>query len=152
MTTTNIYFKHFKIVKKKKTQLKLKANNLHWLINSGSPLSLDHKVLLYNSILKPIWTYGSQLWGNASNSNIDIIQRAQSKILRTITGAPWYVRSENIQRDLNIPSVTNAITELKEKYHSKLHTHPNHLARGLIQLSSRSRLRRKDLPTQRINY
>jgi len=37
--------------------------------------------LLYNSILKPIWTYGSQLWGNASNSNIDIIQRAQSKIL-----------------------------------------------------------------------
>ena len=139
-------------IEAKKTQLKLKANNLHWLINSGSPLSLDHKVLLYNSILKPIWTYGSQLWGNASNSNIDIIQRAQSKILRTITGAPWYVRSENIQRDLNIPSVTNAITELKEKYHSKLHTHPNHLARGLIQLSSRSRLRRKDLPTQRINY
>jgi len=84
-------------LKLEKTHLKLKANYLHWLINAGSPLSLDHKVLLYNSVLKPIWTYGAQLWGNTSISNIDIKQRAQTKILRTITGAPWCVRNENIQ-------------------------------------------------------
>lgn len=138
-----------KHIEAKKTHLKLKANSLHWLINARSSLSLDYKVLLYNSVLKPIWTYGSQLWGNASNSNIDIIQRAQSKILRTITGAPWYVRNENIQRDLNIPSVRDEIAKIMEKYNSKLSTHPNHLARGLTRLCSRSRLRRNDLPTQR---
>jgi len=75
-------------IKTKRTPLKLKASRLHWLINARCPLSLEYKVLLYNSVLKPIWMYSSQLWGNASNSNIDIVQRAQSKILRTITGAP----------------------------------------------------------------
>lgn len=135
-------------IEAKRTHLKLKANSLHWLINSRSPLSLDLKVLLYNSALKPIWTYGCQLWGNASNSNIDIIQRAQTKILRTITGAPWYVRNANIHKDLNVPPVKDEIAEKKEKYLNKLSTHPNQLARRLTRLSSRSRLRRNDLPTQ----
>jgi len=57
--------------------------------------------------------YGSQLWGTASNSNIDIVQRAQSNILRTITG-------ENIHRDLNILSVKEVIAEQKENYFTKL--------------------------------
>ncbi|XP_060662116.1 uncharacterized protein LOC132795433 [Drosophila nasuta] len=74
--------------------------------------------------------YGSQLWGNASNSNIDIVQRAQSNILRTITGAPWYVRNENIQRDLNILPAKEVIAEQKKKYFTKLLLHPNHLARS----------------------
>jgi len=87
-----------------------------------------------------------------ATANFDILQRAQSKILKTISGAPWYVRNQNIQRDLNILPVINAITELMEKYQSKLSSHPNHLARNLTQLSSRSRLRRKDLPTQRRNF
>jgi hypothetical protein len=42
-------------------------------------------------ILKPMWTYGVQLWGIASNSNIDILERFQSKVLRIITDAPWYM-------------------------------------------------------------
>lgn len=40
-----------KHIEAKKTHLKLKANTLHWLINAHSPLSLDHKILLYNSVL-----------------------------------------------------------------------------------------------------
>lgn len=136
-------------IEAKRTQLKLKANSLHWLINARSPLSLDYKVLLYNSVLKPIWTYGCQLWGNACSSNIDIVQRAQSKILRTITGAPWYVRNENIQNDLNVPPIKKVIADYKKNYLGKLSSHPNYLARGLSNSSSRSRLRRNDFPTQR---
>jgi hypothetical protein len=33
------------------------------------------------TMLKPIWIYGIQLWGTASNSNIKILQRFQSKAL-----------------------------------------------------------------------
>jgi hypothetical protein len=43
------------------------------------------------SIIKPIWVYGVEIWGCASKTNISIIQRSQSKILRMITNAPWYV-------------------------------------------------------------
>jgi len=40
------------------------------------------------AILKPIWTYGVQLWGSASKSNLEILERFQSKVLRIITDAP----------------------------------------------------------------
>jgi hypothetical protein len=33
----------------------------------------------YKTILKPIWAYGIQLWGTASTSNIEILERFQSK-------------------------------------------------------------------------
>lgn len=135
-------------IEAKRTHLKLRANSLHWLLNARSPLRMEYKVLLYKSVLKPIWTYGSQLWGSASNSSVEIIQRAQSKILRTITGAPWYVRNENIQRDLTVSPVRDEIAQQMLNYRTKLSTHPNSLARDLTRLSSQSRLRRTDMPTQ----
>ena len=119
---------------------------LNWLIGAHSKLSLDNKVLIYNSIIKPIWTYGLQLYGNASNSNIEVIQRAQSKILRAMTGAPRYVSNENIQKDLQIPPVKKEFQLIKHKYLQKLVVHPNVLARPLANLSMHSRLRRADMP------
>ena len=41
-------------------------------------------VVLYKQILKPVWTYGIQVWGCTKPSNIDIIQRFQSKVLRDL--------------------------------------------------------------------
>jgi hypothetical protein len=32
------------------------------------------QILIYKTILKPIWTYGIQLWGTASTSNIEILE------------------------------------------------------------------------------
>jgi hypothetical protein len=56
-------------------------------------LSASNKLLIYKTILKPIWTYGIQLWGTASTSNIEIPERFQYKALRMIVVAPWYVLS-----------------------------------------------------------
>jgi hypothetical protein len=41
--------------------------------------------------LTSIWTYGIQVWGSASTSNIEILERFQSKALRMIVDAPWHV-------------------------------------------------------------
>ena len=72
----------------KRKQLDHKTREIKWLIGKNSPLSLENKLLIYKTILKPIWTYGIVLWGCASKSNIAIMQRYQSKILRLITNAP----------------------------------------------------------------
>jgi hypothetical protein len=64
---------------------------MHWLLGRKSQLSTTNKLLLYKTILKPIWTYGKQLWGTASTSNIEILERFQSKVLRMIVAAPCYV-------------------------------------------------------------
>jgi len=43
-----------------------------------------HKLVLYKLILKPVWTYGIQVWGCTKPSNIAIIQRFQNKVLRNM--------------------------------------------------------------------
>ena len=50
----------------------LKAREIKWIIRRHSPLSLENKILIYETILKPVWTYGIELWGCDSNSNIEI--------------------------------------------------------------------------------
>jgi hypothetical protein len=47
-------------------------------------------LLIYKVVIKPIWSYGIELWGCASKSNIVIMQRSQSKILRAIANAPFF--------------------------------------------------------------
>jgi len=75
---------------------------MYWIIGRNSPLSLENKLLVYKTVLKPVWTYGIELWGCASKSNIEIIQSYQSKISRIITNAPWYVSNQTLHSDLRI--------------------------------------------------
>jgi hypothetical protein len=62
----------------------------------------SNKLFIYKTIFKPIGTYG---WGTASTSNIEILARFQSKALRMIVDAPWYVLNTVIRRDLQTPTV-----------------------------------------------
>ena len=51
----------------KRKQLDLKTREIKWLIGKNSPLSLENKILIYKTILKPVWTYGIELWGWPTN-------------------------------------------------------------------------------------
>jgi hypothetical protein len=82
---------------------------MHWLLGRRSTLSIESKLLLYKAVLKLIWTYGIQLWGTASNSNIEILQRFQSKTLRSILNAPWYINIHRIYGDLQMDTVLREI-------------------------------------------
>lgn len=129
----------------KRKQLGLKFRSLYWLLNPKSQLSLENKLLIYKVILKPIWTYGIQLWGSACTSNIEILQRFQSKTLRTITNAPWYVSNNIIHDDLNIKTVKSEISAFSEKYHLRLVSHPNELAVNLMNRNNElNRLKRSN--------
>jgi hypothetical protein len=100
----------------KRKQLGLTLTKMHWLLERKSQLSTTNKLLLYKTILKPIWTYGIQLWGTASTSNIEILERFHSKVLRMIVGAPWYVPNSLIRRDLNCPTVKDEIRRYSSNY------------------------------------
>jgi hypothetical protein len=92
--------------------------------------SLPNKLLLY----KPICTYDIQLWVTASTSNIEILERFQSKALRMIVDAPWYVPYNHIRRDLQMPSVNEEICSYSNQYCTRLSAHPNDLTVNLIEL------------------
>jgi hypothetical protein len=124
--------------------------NMHWLLGRKSKLSTSNKLFLYKTILKPIWTYGIQLWGTASTSNVEILERFQSKALRMTADAPWYVPNTLIRRDLQIPTVKEEIFRYSSQYSARLSAHPNDLTVNLIGLPDNRRLRRhlpNDMPT-----
>jgi hypothetical protein len=119
-------------IAKKRKQVKLKVKELYWLIGRKSPLSLDNKLLLYKSIIKPIWTYGIEIWGCASKSSQAILQKAQSSILRMMNDAPWYVTNLTLHDDLKIPYVQDVISDRYAKHHWKIVTHPNPILQPLL--------------------
>ena len=116
----------------KRKQLDLKLRNLYWILGRKSQLSLENKLLVYKVILKPVWTYGIQLWGTASNSNLEILERFQSKVLR-ITDAPWYVPNAIIKRDLQVPTVRQEARKYSANYRKRLDTQPSNLANALFR-------------------
>ena len=116
----------------KRKQLDMTLRKMYWILGKKSKLSMENKILLYKSILKPVWTYGIQLWGTASKSNIDILERFQSKYLRMITHAPWFIPNDIIRNDLNIPTVKSEITNFYKRYRVRLFSHPNVLANKLL--------------------
>jgi hypothetical protein len=93
----------------KRKQLGIKLRSLYWMIGRNSKLSLNNKLLPYKAILKPVWTYGIQLWGSAANSNLEILERFQSKVLRIIVYAPWFVPNRIIPHDFKIKTVKSEI-------------------------------------------
>jgi hypothetical protein len=85
-----------------------------------------------------------QLWGTASTSDIEILERYQSKALGMIVDAPWYAPNTVTPRDLQTPTVEEEIS-----------AHPNGLALNLTELPDNRRLRRhlpNDLPTRFLVY
>jgi len=119
-------------VTKTRKHLDLKTRELLWLIGKRSPLSLSNKILIYKTVLKPIWTYGLATWDCAALSNLAVIQRYQAKTLRQITDAPWYVTNHILHTDLRIPTVRTVFQELAETHRTALKSHPNPLITQIL--------------------
>ena len=95
--------------------------------------------MLYEQILKPVWTYGTQLCGCTRHSNTDTIQRFQNQILKNIVDAPWYIRNADLPRDLQMEMVTNEIGKFAKKNEDNLH----HIKVEAIQLLENRELMRR---------
>jgi hypothetical protein len=74
-------------------------------MNKKSKLSVENKLTIYKAMLKPVWAYRVKLWGCSKPTNTKIFQTYQSKTVRMITGAPWFVSNLTLHNDLKIPFV-----------------------------------------------
>jgi hypothetical protein len=93
---------------------------MYWVLGRKSKLCTSNKLLIYKTILKPIWAYGIKLWGTASTPNKEILQCFQSKALCMIPDAPWYVPNAVIQKE-------HEISRYGYHYSKRLSVHPNEL-------------------------
>jgi len=127
----------------KRKQLGIQLSKMYRMLGTKSQLSIESKLLLYEAILKSIWTYGVQLW--STNSNIKIIQRFQNKYLRIIVNAPWYV-NDTLHHDLNVSYVKDEIKKLSQRYADRLEERPNILASDLMSDAETPRRLKRKLP------
>ena len=80
--------------------------------------------------------------GTASNSNIEILQRYQNKVLRATVNAPWYISNKVLHADLKVPTIREEITKSSIKYRYKITTHPNEHASILLEEEEPRRMKR----------
>jgi hypothetical protein len=131
----NIHRPAFNFAKRKQLGITLEGRK--------SKLSTSNTILIYKAIFKPIWTYGIQLWGMASTSNIEILELFQSKALPIKVDALWYVPNTVIRRDPHIPTVTVEIRRYGSQYSARLSVHRNGpIVNLMAQPDNNTRLRR----------
>lgn len=92
---------------------------LYPLINRKSKLKTKCTLLIYKSILRPLLTYGCQVWGTASQTHLKKIQTFQNKILRISVNAPWFIRNVHLHKDLEMQTINEFIKNINTKYFNK---------------------------------
>ena len=76
-------------------------------------------------------------------SHINKIETEQAKILKTIVNAPWYVRNEDLHKNLKIPTVKEEIATYAKKYKKRLVTRRNQLVAETNKTIIERRLKKK---------
>jgi hypothetical protein len=121
-----------KHIRFKRQQLDQKFKQLYRLIGRKSKLAVRQKLTIYNYFLKPIWLYGSQIFGCSKSSNLALIQRFQNKTLRNIANCPTYVSNLTLHTDFKIPYVLATIKKLYKRFFDKLDYNDNPLVQDLF--------------------
>lgn len=119
----------------KRKQLDMLLRKYYWLLGRGYKLSITSKLLVYKTIIRRVWQYGSSIWGITAPSNLKMIQIAQNKFLRLITNSPIYTYVDILHESANIEYVKEVINRLSIPYFNRLSSHPNHLALSLTDNS-----------------
>ena len=133
-------------IKKKREELNLKYRKMYWLLGNNSDLSIQNKIMLYNQVLKPVWTYGIQLWGCTKKKNTEIIKKFQNKVLRGIVNAPWYIRNTDLHRDLQIEMVTEVVKKYAVSHNQRLQSHTNSEMESVLNIRNHIRRLRRTKP------
>ena len=82
---------------------------LHHLMCKKSALTSKNKILLCQTIIKPVMLYATPIWSNSCKSNIKKIQTIQNKILRAATNSDYHIRNFDIQKLTNIKDIHEEI-------------------------------------------
>ncbi|CAG4983655.1 unnamed protein product [Parnassius apollo] len=109
----------------KRKALDTKLRSMYWLIGKKSQLTNESNIAVYKTILKPVWAYGIELWGTASNSNIEILERFQTKAIRSMFNIPKCIHYKYILHYLRLNTVKQEIAARSLKYQQKLTSHVN---------------------------
>jgi hypothetical protein len=119
-------------IKHVEAQTKMVASRLSSLTCRKSKMSIRNKLVLYKSIIRPVMTYASVVWGHASASQLNKLQVIQNRFLRTAFNSPWFVRNNQLHREANLPMLKEFLHEIALRSFEKAKVHENPLVREAV--------------------
>jgi len=122
-------------LKSKRLTLNNRLRMLKTLLHNNKHSSLNVKLSIYKTLLKPVWLCGIQLWGNAKKSNLNKIQTFQNIAIRKLSNAPPYVSNLSLHADLNIKTLNEEAKAYYKRIHTRTNYHKNPLIKNLASLT-----------------
>jgi hypothetical protein len=101
------------------------------LLARGSTLSMEIKLHLYKTVIRPTMTYANPVWCTISNSTYRNLQVVQNKCLRVITNSPRSTPMPQLHRITGIEYIQPHILRLAERFYSTCASHTNPLIRSI---------------------
>src|SRR5215469_5734156 len=101
------------------------------LLNRWSQLSIRNGMLLYKQLVRPLMDYACPVWRSAARTHVRRLQVLQSKCLRLVTGAPWYLSNRQIHEDLGVTLFADHVRALCSNFDARLADVGNPLVRQL---------------------
>ena len=96
-------------------------------------MSIKNKLLPYGTIIRPTISYASVVWSyESSKTKFHRLEVLQTKILRQVFRAPWFVRNNQILREANIPNLKQFLQEIALRTFKKAERYPNPSAREAV--------------------
>lgn len=77
--------------------------------------------------IRPILSYSSAVFAQASSAQINRLQVIQNRFLRMATGAPWFMRNIDLHSDLQLESIRGYFKETSKRFFEIASGHPNPL-------------------------
>ena len=90
------------------------------LLNRKGDLPIKNGVLLYKQFIVPMTAYVYSAWRSTYRTHIRKVHVLQSKRLRLVTCARWYVFNRQIHDELYVPLFADHISVLTDSFDSKL--------------------------------
>lgn len=106
LDTKLTYTKHIKNVK---TKTYGAWRKIYSLTNPKSKLSLNNKLKIYKTLIRPIMLYAAPVWSNTNKTNIKTLQIIQNKFLRQITNSDPKTKNSEIHTTHNIEYLEQVI-------------------------------------------
>lgn len=114
---------HIKIVRNRAAFF---LGRLFPLLNSSSKLSLNNKLTIYKTCIRPVMTYASVAFAHIP-SGLGSFQKLQNRFIRKAVGARWFERNADLHIGVELPSIVQYIKYLARRYYDRASNHSNPL-------------------------
>jgi hypothetical protein len=108
------------------------------LLKKNSCLPLKPKLTLYRSCIRPILTYACPVFANAAKTHLNKLQVLQNKNLRMVLNAPFRTRIQTLHKKASMPTISEFITKLTERFYVRASGSTNRLVKRLGDYSQRT--------------